>query len=54
MELQLQDKAAHKKEELKREEGLEKAAEELIDAIYYYRMWDSEACWIRVTQTQEL
>jgi len=33
------------KEELIKEKGLEKATEEYIDALYYYQMYFSAACW---------
>jgi hypothetical protein len=33
------------KEEIIREKNLEKATEEYIDALYYYQMYFSPACW---------
>eukprot|EP00957_Ditylum_brightwellii_P060695 4608146-Ditylum_brightwellii.AAC.1 len=33
------------KEELAKEHSLESAAEEYIDALYYFDMYGSEACW---------
>ena len=34
-----------RKEELACEKGREKASEGYIDALYYYEMWNSDACW---------
>ncbi len=44
-DLELQAKAQKKKEDMLREKSLEKASEEYIDAVYYHRMYSSDACW---------
>jgi hypothetical protein len=44
-DLERQAKARRIKEELIKEKGLEKATEEYIDALYYYQMYFSAACW---------
>ena len=44
-DLAAQRAARQRKEELAGEQGREKASESYIDALYYYEMWDSEACW---------
>ena len=41
--LNRQCKAKQMKEEIMKEKGLQKATEEYIDAIYYYKMYDSSA-----------
>ena len=54
---QKQDKAAlqkqraekHRKDELLVEHGVNKASEDFIDALYYYEMYCSLACWKTVT-----
>ena len=52
--LELQQLAKQAREELKKEKNMEKATEQFIEALYYYRMYYSEACWkgsvTRVTQ----
>ena len=37
--------ARRRKEELASEVGRENATEKYIDALYYYEMWGSAACW---------
>jgi hypothetical protein len=44
-DLERQAKARRIKEELIKEKGLEKATEDYIDALYYYQMYFSPACW---------
>jgi hypothetical protein len=44
-DLERQAKVRRIKEELIKEKGLEKATEEYIDALYYYQMYFSAACW---------
>ena len=44
-DLERQAKARRIKEELLKEKGLEKVTEEYIDALYYYQMYFSAACW---------
>ena len=44
-DLEKQATARRIKEELIKEKGLEKATEEYIDALYYYQMYFSPACW---------
>ena len=34
-----------KKEEIAKQEGLEKAEDEYIERLIYHSMWDSDACW---------
>ena len=50
----LQQKAKQRKEEIRKEKNMEKATEEFIEALYYHRMYNSDACWkgsvIRVTK----
>ena len=41
------------KEEIMKEKGLQKATEEYIDAIYYYRMYDSSACWKSASEVNQ-
>jgi len=58
-DLERQAKARRIKEELIKEKGLEKATEEDIDALYYYQMYFSAACWktdpkIVVTELKKL
>lgn len=43
--IQKQQRAKRKKKELLKQLGMKKAQEAYIDAIYYHRMYDSEACW---------
>jgi hypothetical protein len=44
-ELEQQATARRMKEEIIKEKGLQKSMEEHIDAQYYHRMWNSDACW---------
>ena len=44
-DLELQAKARKKKEDMLRELSIEKASEDYIDAVYYHRMYSSDACW---------
>ena len=44
-DLDRQAKARRIKQELIKENGLEKATEEYIDALYYYQIYFSTACW---------
>jgi hypothetical protein len=44
-ELEQQANARRIKEEIMKEKALQKSMEENIDAQYYHRMWNSEACW---------
>jgi hypothetical protein len=44
-DLERQATARRIKEEIIREKNLEKATEEYIDALYYYQMYFSPACW---------
>jgi hypothetical protein len=44
-DLERQAKARRIKEELIKEKNLERAIEEYIDALYYYQMYFSPACW---------
>ena len=43
--VELQREFKRKKEEIKKQKGLENASDEYIEALIYYSMWDSEACW---------
>ena len=43
--IQKQQRAKRKKKELLKQLGMKKAQEAYIDAIYYHRMYYSEACW---------
>ena len=43
--IELQRKAKQAKEDIKKEKNMEKATELYIEAIYYFRMYDSLACW---------
>ena len=45
VELEQQATARRVNEEIMKEKSLQKSMEENIDAQYYYRMWDSPACW---------
>jgi hypothetical protein len=44
-DLEGQRTARRRKEELASEKGRESASEAYIDALYYYEMWGSAACW---------
>ena len=44
-DLKLQAKAWKRKEDVILEESLEKKSKEYIDAVYYHRMYHSDACW---------
>lgn len=44
-DLEVQAKARKLKDDLAKEKSLEKASEEYIDAVYYHRMYNSDACW---------
>ena len=44
-DLERQAKVRRIKEELIKEKSLEKATEEYIDALYYYQIYFSTACW---------
>jgi hypothetical protein len=44
-DLALQAKARREKEEMIKAKNMEKATEELIEAMYYYTMYSSAACW---------
>ena len=43
--VELQREFKRKKEEIKKQKGLENASDEYIEALIYHSMWDSEACW---------
>ena len=43
--MKLQQRAKQVRENLKKERNMEKASEEFIEAIYYYWMYYSDACW---------
>ena len=45
MLLSRQCKAKKMKEDMIKKMGLEKATEKYIDAIYYFNMYKSDACW---------
>ena len=49
VQLQKQRAEKHRKEELLREHGVNKASEAFIDSLYYYEMYCSLACWKTVT-----
>ena len=44
-DIEAQRAARRRKEELAAEKGREKAGEGYIDALYYFEMWGSPACW---------
>ena len=48
--LEKQRKARHEKAELARMKIYERATEDYIDAVYYHRMYQSEACWKTVRE----
>ena len=48
--LEKQRKAKHEKAELARMKIYERATEDYIDAVYYHRMYQSEACWKTVRE----
>jgi hypothetical protein len=44
-DLKVQREARRRKEELAAEKGREKATEGYVEALYYFEMWESAACW---------
>ena len=52
-DLESQRAARRCKEELASEKGRESASESYIDALYYFEMWGSAACWKTTTKADE-
>ena len=50
--LELQRKAKRKRDELAKEEGLEKATDEYIECLIFHRMWLSDRCWKTVAEVR--
>lgn len=44
-ELERQAIACRRKEEIMKEKHIQKISEDYIDALYYFEMHESEACW---------
>jgi hypothetical protein len=44
-DLDKQQEAKRKKEEMIKKKSLEKAKEDLVEASYYWEMYHSEVCW---------